>query len=702
MADSEAKCGSETSKCPENVQTPSDHSECSFADAVESKEPDQVAEEDSVEPDTSPPDALEDKMTKASVEETLLERFLNSTPPPLSCEDVEGGCEGTADMPDGAGDTFLDFDKRDDPREDEYDDSEDDDEEDCVEEERQQGDGQESVEPTDAADRILDFDEDKRNPQYIPKKGAFYEHDDRAVGGEDAPPGADQASNEDDKDGRRKKKLWHDEGVWGHDMFREEEQAPKSREELINTYGYDIRSEGMAPRARRRRRYSRGPNKYTRSWQDEDAYAPKGSSSFHGGRRGRGRNPPSFEEEDFPKLPGSSPAEVQKETVSEPVKTLTFENSHYGGEEQDDKKEVNEHLPAHQRQGRGEWRSFRKSNAMQQRESRPVRQPPRRPPHAADEDDWAPNELPKDSDNLRGHEGGRRGRRHGEISARGSGRGRGWNKQSSRMDEMELLGEGIGKMNVKSEDMHNSVRDTAVVDAGMREEHSQLRGGGGDTSNRPKRYSSLRQRPPAEVTPSSFAPRPAQFYDASYQQPQQQQYSEATPAPVSSTGPRQTPVGNQPQPTLLPPGHFPAYAAYPEGFILPPGQPPVIGATPPPVMAPTQPPVLTPAPAPVMAPNQTPVIPGSFLPPTGIVGFTAQYATYSFPPQYNATTPPAPPPQTTQPQVCHGGITYYNTQSQQHKQRSTPPRRPKAAIPIVPPPASAAQQCLQFSYWKGF
>lgn len=42
--------------------------------------------------------------------------------------------------------------------------------------ERQEGDGQESV-----PSKKVDDDEDKKNPQYIPKKGTFYEHDDRTV-----------------------------------------------------------------------------------------------------------------------------------------------------------------------------------------------------------------------------------------------------------------------------------------------------------------------------------------------------------------------------------------------------------------------------------------------------------------------------------------------------------------------------------------
>lgn len=56
----------------------------------------------------------------------------------------------------------------------------------------------------------------------------------------------------------RHRKLWKDEGRWEHDKFREDEQAPKSREELIAMYGYDIRnangpSDGRLYRARKPR-----------------------------------------------------------------------------------------------------------------------------------------------------------------------------------------------------------------------------------------------------------------------------------------------------------------------------------------------------------------------------------------------------------------------------------------------------------------
>ena len=52
-----------------------------------------------------------------------------------------------------------------------------------------------------------------------------------------------------------KPKAARDPDRWTHDLFDEEEQAPKTRAELSGRYGYDIRSEDQAPRARRRRRY---------------------------------------------------------------------------------------------------------------------------------------------------------------------------------------------------------------------------------------------------------------------------------------------------------------------------------------------------------------------------------------------------------------------------------------------------------------
>lgn len=50
--------------------------------------------------------------------------------------------------------------------------------------------------------------------------------------------------------------MWQEKKEkWNHDRFNDNEQAPKSKQELISIYGYDIRSEEGPPRARRRRRY---------------------------------------------------------------------------------------------------------------------------------------------------------------------------------------------------------------------------------------------------------------------------------------------------------------------------------------------------------------------------------------------------------------------------------------------------------------
>lgn len=134
--------------------------------------------------------------------------------------------------------------------------------------ERQSGDGQEQEADSK---RKVDDDEDRSNPQYIPKKGTFYEHDDRTVEDEDEGKDADDenAKNDDasgvggerkgiDKNAASKtmKKWQASADRWTHDRFDESEQAPKSRAELVSAYGYDIRSEDGPPRARRRRRYA--------------------------------------------------------------------------------------------------------------------------------------------------------------------------------------------------------------------------------------------------------------------------------------------------------------------------------------------------------------------------------------------------------------------------------------------------------------
>lgn len=53
----------------------------------------------------------------------------------------------------------------------------------------------------------------------------------------------------------QKKTLKKTTDRWTHDCYDESEQAPKSRNELVNSYGYDIRNEDGPPKTRRNRRY---------------------------------------------------------------------------------------------------------------------------------------------------------------------------------------------------------------------------------------------------------------------------------------------------------------------------------------------------------------------------------------------------------------------------------------------------------------
>ncbi|OXB59895.1 UNVERIFIED_CONTAM: hypothetical protein H355_002525, partial [Colinus virginianus] len=165
--------------------------------------------------------------------------------------------------------------------------------------ERQSGDGQES---TDAVEnkvgkkvpKHLDDDEDRKNPAYIPRKGLFFEHDLRG-----------QTQEEEVRPKGRQRKLWKDEGRWEHDKFREDEQAPKTRQELIALYGYDIRSahnpDDIRPRRMRKPRFgspqrdpnwsSERPGKPPRHQGADSSSAPPRTFSSRSSA-GTGRMPP--------------------------------------------------------------------------------------------------------------------------------------------------------------------------------------------------------------------------------------------------------------------------------------------------------------------------------------------------------------------------------------------------------------------------
>ncbi|XP_074553410.1 protein CASC3 [Halichoeres trimaculatus] len=169
--------------------------------------------------------------------------------------------------------------------------------------ERQSGDGQESTDDPETKAGLkpgqkLDDDEDRKNPAYIPRKGLFFEHDVRGH------------TQEEERPKGRNRKLWKDEGRWEHDRFREEEQAPKSREELIAIYGYDIRNgggHGDRTYRQRRPRQNTSPSRDKR-WRDGGGErAVRSWQSREGGSVNRGvAPPPSSSHPSPPSVPLSS------------------------------------------------------------------------------------------------------------------------------------------------------------------------------------------------------------------------------------------------------------------------------------------------------------------------------------------------------------------------------------------------------------
>ncbi|RUS87601.1 hypothetical protein EGW08_004646 [Elysia chlorotica] len=109
-----------------------------------------------------------------------------------------------------------------------------------LDQERQSGDGEEQPD-----NEKPDDDEDKKNPAYVPRRGAFYEHDFRQ--GDEGPEGEEEEPAK--EPAKPVKKLWQEEGKWSHDRYIDDLQAPKTREELIAIYGYDIRASDKPPEA---------------------------------------------------------------------------------------------------------------------------------------------------------------------------------------------------------------------------------------------------------------------------------------------------------------------------------------------------------------------------------------------------------------------------------------------------------------------
>ncbi|CAK9830326.1 Protein CASC3 [Anthophora retusa] len=588
---------------------------------------------------------------------------------------------------------------------------------------RESGDGQEEEKPQ----KKLDDDEDRRNPQYIPKRGTFYEHDDRTT--DEVADTTVESQNERET---KEKKVWKDkEDRWDHDRYNDEEQAPKSHEELIAVYGYDIRNEEGPPRARRRRRYGRGPNKYTRNWEDEDAYGKTGSSISNKSKRFNRSG------EDFPALGTNKNASSQ---VEEPV----ISSAWYSSKNKTQSK-VQNFPPLQAQADSPKTKSSGTSNTLTNENKAPNE--PTNPAWKKDTKHSAHTQSSNgntgaggDADKLVNtktspRDNNKRNVQESVSLAASRTRGRGFrtnannNMVTNRAVETKPKGRGAGPITAENKrnnaiqnddeqqithDMkHMSVNDGSQYHQGGRhnknfygQSSNQQRSGTvpprmqqqpqqqqqqqqsiqqqDGSANRPKRYSSLRQRPTISESPGqqTYPPQHGQHgqHNQHNQHGQHGQHGYFAPQAGNSRGVLESqgyPQGHFEQSTPVAAAAAPM-AGQPVIPLPPNGQP--ASYAPPPFLVPS-PQFISPQTAPPSIINYVSGPNGPAFQPN-----FQGYQGYSPPVQPQR---PPPPQELFQPQGC----TYYSpAQQQQQQQQSAPMRRPKAAIPILPPPENQQHQ----------
>jgi len=135
----------------------------------------------------------------------------------------------------------------------------------------------------DAEKKELDLDEIEENPQYIPKKGDFYEHDDRSQAFDDE---ASTNKNDHDsqiKDTKANRKSSYQEKQrdsrrsyrrpridterWNHDLYRDEKHKPKTG----NLYSSDLRQQERGVRTQHEARIARSSNVADRSQGSQES-----------------------------------------------------------------------------------------------------------------------------------------------------------------------------------------------------------------------------------------------------------------------------------------------------------------------------------------------------------------------------------------------------------------------------------------------
>ncbi|XP_053554290.1 protein CASC3 [Bombina bombina] len=547
--------------------------------------------------------------------------------------------------------------------------------------ERQSGDGQESTEPDEnkaaiKSQKHLDDDEDRKNPAYIPRKGLFFEHDLRGhTQDEEVRP-----------KGRHPRKLWKDEGRWEHDRFREDEQAPKSREELIALYGYDIRScknpEDIRPRRPRKPRFS-SPTR--REENDEKPYRFQTRNSDFGSAQqarpynnrndaGSGRTTASRA---YTKSGGNKENRAtyqnEEDTSQQPV---TERRKEYGSY----RARSTEQTPPPIRNGSPEAAPATRVEPIIEKQVEETSPPP--PDRPVEKKSYSRARRSR----IKGVEGGKNEEAAlselpppplvsptltQEISAPSPA------PMKPISWEATVDGSIAALEQVNLSDQNWSPNQPQYIAPQGMPNHIHMPGGPPPQYNRlegmpvqggrVKRYSSQRQRHVPEPAPMHIGIMEGHYYD-----PLQFQ----GPIYAHGDGPSSMP----PQGMIVPPEmHLPHPALHPHQSPAPMSTPNIYPA--PVSLPPSQPP-----------PQQL-LPPPYFTAPPSVMNFgnpTYPYAPSALPPP-----PPAhlyPNPQ-TQSQV-YGGVTYYNPVQQQVQLKPSPPRRTSQPVTIKPPPPEETRQTV--------
>ncbi|XP_054032773.1 protein CASC3 [Dryobates pubescens] len=543
--------------------------------------------------------------------------------------------------------------------------------------ERQSGDGQESTEPLEnkagkKVPRHLDDDEDRKNPAYIPRKGLFFEHDLRG-----------QTQEEEVRPKGRQRKLWKDEGRWEHDKFREDEQAPKTRQELIALYGYDIRAahspEDIKPRRMRKPRFGSPPQRDP-NWAGERPSKPprhQGADSTSAPPRtftsrssaGTGRMPPP---RSYPRLGGYKESRGSHRAAEAPAQDGSARAQR--GRQSPARDKSPEAQAAHGQGSPGKEEAALDSQAAAAEAAQP---PPDRPVEKksysrARRTRAKAGDAGKPADDAAAPEAPAPAPPKPLQAEAASPPAKSNSWEAPEEASLDGLEPEMSQMNLAEQNWApgqsqfiqprelRGIPNHMHVGTGPppqfnRMEEMAVQGG------RVKRYSSQRQRAPV---PEPAPPMHISIVEGHYYDPLQFQgpiytHSE-NPAPMPPQGMIVQPEMHLPPHPGLHPHQPPAPLAnpglYPPPVSMPPGQPP---------------------PQQLLAPT--------YFSPPGVMNFGNPG--YPYPP---GALPPPPPPHlysNTQAQSqVYGGVTYYNTVQQQVQPKPSPPRRASQPVTIKPPP----------------